>query len=66
MNDLFNFLAPWVRWARNLTSRVNLKRLKRGEYGNAAMYREWRLLQEQQDDNRDGKFGRASFSYVRS
>jgi hypothetical protein len=61
MSDLLNFLAPWVRWARNLTPRVNLKRLKRGEYGNADLYREWRLEQEQIKDNAEGRFGRVSF-----
>ena len=61
MNDLLNFFGPWVQWYKNLRSEGHRKRLKRGEYGNAAIYREWRLLQEQINDNHSGRFGRVYF-----
>lgn len=61
MNGLLNFLGPWLQAIHNLWPKRHLKRLRRGEYGNAAAYREWRLLAEQQKDNAEGRYGRVSF-----
>ena len=61
MSDFLNFLSPWVQWVRNLSRKPILRSLKRGEYGQAALYREWRLLDQQQRDNAAGRFGRVYF-----
>lgn len=38
-----------------------LAALRNGEYGHAAVYREWRLAGEQQQANSNGKFGLTYF-----
>jgi len=58
MSDLLKFLGPWLQLMRNLKPKRHLKRIRRGEYGNAALYREWRLLEQQVRDNAEGRFGR--------
>lgn len=58
MSELLNFLAPWVGAVKNLLSKGKLRSLKRGEYGQAALYREWRLIESQVKDNAEGRFGR--------
>jgi len=61
MSDLLKFLGPWVQWLRDRVPQRHLKRLRRGEYGNAATYRKWRLVEQQVRDNANGRFGRVYF-----
>jgi hypothetical protein len=43
-------------------NRGPLAALKGGEYGHAAIYREWRLAAEQQEANSKGNYGLSHFS----
>lgn len=61
MNDVLHFFGPWLLKLRYLAARGRRQRLKRGEYGNAALYREWRLTAEQQADNKEGRFAKVRF-----
>lgn len=61
MSALLHFFGPWGQWLWNIGRNRNLRSLKRGEYGTAALYREWRLRDSQQRDNAEGKCGRVYF-----